>query len=726
MKVTSISLYLIKKGSKYHIRKYAIVGNIQNSQKKPNGLINETSPYLLQHAYNPVEWYGWNQDALEKSKKEDKPIFLSIGYSSCHWCHVMAHESFEDNDIAKIMNENYVNIKVDREERPDIDDIYQRACQMYTGTGGWPLSAFLTPDQRPFYIGTYFPKENRHGLPGFGTILLRLADGYKNRRKEVISSSQEFVTALRKSSSDIVSDTDTKLEKTIINEAAVTLLQLADNLYGGFGSAPKFPNASNLLFLLRAFDYSGITKYKEFVLLTADKMDSGGIHDHVGGGFARYSTDQRWLVPHFEKMLYDNALLSTLYSEIYSITLDPKYSNVLEKILRYVQREMTSNEGAFYSSQDADSEGEEGKYYLWSHKELKKILDQEVFEIFADRFGVTQGGNFEGKNILNKYTSVQRLSERYSKTQEWINEKIESSLEQLYKIRLKRIKPGTDRKILTSWNGLMISGFISGYKVTGNLSYLENAQKAVSFIENNLRSSGNRLNRVFNKVSKISGYLDDYAFYVEALINLFSIDSKSYYLERAIEYTNSMIEHFWDAETNDFFFTPDDNEKLIVRTKNHYDLAIPSGNSVATSNLIRLYYYTQNEDLLAKADQMIKRMSKPAVGNPFGFGQLLSAMYLRMKTPLEISIIKNREYSELGNHVNRKFLPNAITAIVNKTSLSELDKYPYFKNKSINASKSNNNDNEIKNNNKEFAFVCKDFTCSLPISTIDELEENIS
>jgi uncharacterized protein YyaL (SSP411 family) len=711
-------LNLVKKGSKYHIHNYEFVGNIQNSQGKPNNLINETSPYLLQHAYNPVEWYGWNEEALERSKKEDKPIFLSVGYSSCHWCHVMAHESFEDIETAKIMNEHYINIKVDREERPDIDDIYQRACQMYTGTGGWPLSAFLTPDQRPFYVGTYFPRESRHGLPGFGTILLRLADGYKNRRNEVNSSSQEFVTALRESATDIVSDTETKLEKTIINEAAVTLLQLADNLYGGFGSAPKFPNASNLLFLLRAYDYSGITKYRDFVNFTADKMDSGGIHDHVGGGFARYSTDQRWLVPHFEKMLYDNALLSMLYSELFSITSNPIYSNVLDKILRYVQREMTSNEGAFYSSQDADSEGEEGKYYVWSYKELKEILNHEVFEIFTDRFGVTQGGNFEGKNILNKYTSIQRLAERYSKSQEWIIEHLESSLEQLYQIRLNRIKPGTDRKILTSWNGLMISGFISGYKVTGNSSYLESAQKAVSFIESNLKNSGSRLNRVFNKVSKISGYLDDYAFYVDALINLFSVDSKSYYLERAIEYTDSMISHFWDSKANDFYFTADDNETLIVRTKNHYDLAIPSGNSVAISNLIKLYYYTQKEDYLAKADQMIQRMSKPATGNPFGFGQLLSAIYLRMKTPLEISIIKFGENTELGNYINKKFLPNAITAIVNQSSLSELDKYPYFKNKSIN--------NNIKNNNREFAYVCKDFTCSLPISTVEELQKNIS
>ena len=695
------------------------MGNSQgNGPKSSNRLINETSPYLLQHAYNPVDWFGWNRESLEKASSEDKPIFLSIGYSSCHWCHVMAHESFEDDEIAKIMNENYINIKVDREERPDIDDIYQRACQMYTGTGGWPLSVFLTPDQKPFYIGTYFPKENSHGLPGFGTILLRLADTYKNRRGEVISSSQEFVTALKDSASDIASH-ESELEDTTINEAAVTLLQLADNLYGGFGSSPKFPNASNLLFLLRAHDYSGITKYRDFVLFTADKMASGGIQDHVGGGFARYSTDQRWLVPHFEKMLYDNALLSNLYSEVYAITKNPEYLNVLNKTLRYVQREMTSKEGVFFSSQDADSEGEEGKYYVWSYRELEKLLDGEIFQIFADRFGVTQGGNFEGKNILNKYTSIEKLSERYSRKGEWITEQVESALDKLYHIRLERIRPGTDRKILTSWNGLMISGFVSGYKVTGNLSYLESSGRAVKFIENNLRNNGSRLNRVFNNGSKISGYLDDYAFYTEGLINLFSVDSKPYYLERAIEYTNTIIEHFWDKEANDFFYAPDDNEKLIIRTKNHYDLAIPSGNSIAVSNLIKLHYYTQNDDFLKKADQMIRRLSKPAVGNPFGFGQLLSAAYLRIKPPLEISVLKQGVDSQLGRHINSKFLPNAITAIVDQSSLPELEKYPYFKKKAVDSFKDNNN-------HSEYAYVCKNFTCSLPINTINELEQNIS
>src|ERR687898_1360061 len=459
------------------------MGNTQNSGNKPNSLVNETSPYLLQHAYNPVEWYGWNQDALEKSKKEDKPIFLSIGYSSCHWCHVMAHESFEDNEIAKIMNEHFINIKVDREERPDIDDIYQRACQMYTGTGGWPLSAFLTPEQRPFYIGTYFPKENRHGLPGFGTILLRLADGYKNKRNEVISSSQEFVTALWKSSSDIVSDTDTKVEKTIINEAAVTLLQLADNLYGGFGSAPKFPNASNLLFLLRAYDYSGITKYRDFVKFTADKMDSGGIHDHVGGGFARYSTDQRWLVPHFEKMLYDNALLGRAYLETFQVTGNDSYSQVVTEVLDYVLREMTDDQGAFYSATDADSEGEEGKFFVWTPEQVAQALDnEEDCRRFCAVYDITKQGNWEHKNIPNRMRPLDVIAQELQVPIEALRDSVRRGRALLYEARARRVPPGLDDKIITAWNGMMISAMAEAGRVLDRPEYIEAARRSAEYL----------------------------------------------------------------------------------------------------------------------------------------------------------------------------------------------------------------------------------------------------
>jgi uncharacterized protein YyaL (SSP411 family) len=347
--------------------------------RKPNRLVNETSPYLLQHAYNPVGWYPWGEEAMRKAKQEDKPIFLSIGYSACHWCHVMAHESFEDNEIAKIMNENFINIKVDREERPDLDDIYQRACQLATGTGGWPLSIFLTPDQKPFYVGTYFPKDgsNHYNMPGFRNILLQLAEAYKNKKSEIQAASSEFTHALSQTATDLVVRPEiaekTSLERSILDEAAVGLLQMGDRIYGGFGHAPKFPNSSNLMFLLRYYDISGINRFRDFVIFTADKMAEGGIHDNLGGGFARYATDQKWLVPHFEKMLYDNALLSQMYAELYQITKTESYMKITCKTLDYVIREMTHPDGGLYSAQDADSEGEEGKFYLWKRKEIESV-----------------------------------------------------------------------------------------------------------------------------------------------------------------------------------------------------------------------------------------------------------------------------------------------------------------------------------------------------------------
>src|SRR5919107_3334278 len=395
--------------------------------RKPNRLVKETSPYLLQHAYNPVDWYPWGEEALKKAKSEDKPIFLSIGYSACHWCHVMAHESFEDNEIAKIMNKNFINIKADREERPDLDDIYQRACQLATGSGGWPLSIFLTPDQKPFYVGTYFPKDgsSHYNMPGFRNILLQLADAYKNKKSEIQAASSEFTNALSQTAMDLVARPEMtekiSLDRFILDEAAVGLLQMGDRIYGGFGHAPKFPNASNLMFLLRYYDISSISRFREFVMFTSDKMAEGGIHDQLGGGFARYATDQKWLVPHFEKMLYDNALLSQMYAELYQITQAEPYMQITCKTLDYVIREMKHPEGGFYSAQDADSEGEEGKFYIWNIKEIESILrDKTAADIFCEHYGVTQGGNFEGKNILNVRVPITSLAKKYAKTPELI------------------------------------------------------------------------------------------------------------------------------------------------------------------------------------------------------------------------------------------------------------------------------------------------------------------
>src|ERR671920_739252 len=615
--------------------------------RKPNRLARETSPYLLQHAYNPVDWYAWGEEALQKAKDADKPIFLSVGYSACHWCHVMAHESFEDNEVARIMNENFINIKVDREERPDLDDIYQRACQLATGTGGWPLSVFLTPDQKPFYVGTYFPKDgsSHYNMPGFRTILLQLAEAYKNKSDEIQAASTEFTDALSQTAKDLVVRAEitekTSLERSILDEAAVGLLQMGDMIYGGFGHAPKFPNPSNLMFLARYYDISGISRFRDFVIFTADRMAAGGIHDQLGGGFARYATDQKWLVPHFEKMLYDNALLSQLYAEIYQITQAEPYMQITCKTLDYVIREMKHPEGGFYSAQDADSEGEEGKFYIWNKREIESIIsDKTTAEIFCEHYGVTQGGNFEGKNILNVRVPITSLAKKYGKTPEQIVQIVKDASTTLFAEREKRVKPGRDEKILTSWNGLMISGFAKGFAVSGDEKYLQTAKSAFEFIESKLASNDGRLRRTFKDgQSKLNGYLEDYAFYVGGLLDLFAANSKQEYLDKAITYTGFMLEHFWDEKEGNLFFTSDDHEHLISRTKNFYDLAIPSGNSMAASNLLRLHHYTQKKVYLDNAVRIMKAGSRSAAENPFGFGQMLNSIYLYVKRPVEVTVI---------------------------------------------------------------------------------------
>jgi uncharacterized protein YyaL (SSP411 family) len=692
---------------------------------KPNRLAKETSPYLLQHAYNPVEWYPWGEEALQKAKHEDRPIFLSIGYSACHWCHVMAHESFEDKEVAMIMNEKFINIKVDREERPDLDDIYQRACQLATGTGGWPLSVFLTPDQKPFYVGTYFPKDgsSHYNMPGFRNILLQLADAYKNKKDEIQAASTEFTHALSQTAMDLVVRAEitekTMLERSILDEAAVGLLQMGDRIYGGFGHAPKFPNASNLMFLLRYYDISAINRFRDFVIFTADKMAEGGIHDHLGGGFARYATDQKWLVPHFEKMLYDNALLSQMYAELYQITKAEPYMHVVRKTLDYVIREMTHPDGGLYSAQDADSEGEEGKFYLWKKNEIESVIDDEnVTNIFCEHYGVTQGGNFEGKNILNVRVPIITLAKKYNKTPEQIAQILRDASTKLFAAREERVKPGRDEKILTSWNGLMISGFARGYSVSGDTKYLQAAKNAVNFIENKLASNDGRLKRTFKDgQSKLNAYLEDYAFYVGGLLDLFAANSKQEYLDKSIKYTDFMLQHFWDDKEGNLFFTSDDHEQLISRTKNFYDLAMPSGNSMAASNLLRLYHYTQNNSYLDRAVRIMKAGSQSAAENPFGFGQMLNSIYLYVNEPVEIAVFSSDDNSNTNNSslvawLNRQFLPGSIMAIVHPSELAKLQYYPFFKGREAEGG-------------RETAFVCKDFTCSLPIRSIEELERQL-
>ncbi|MDQ3847880.1 MAG: thioredoxin domain-containing protein, partial [Thermoproteota archaeon] len=527
---------------------------------------------------------------------------------------------------------------------------------------------------------------------------------------------------------DLVMRTDTieqsNLDRSILDEAAVGLLQMGDKIYGGFGHAPKFPNASNLMFLLRYYDISAITRFRDFVIFTADKMAEGGIRDHLGGGFARYATDQKWLIPHFEKMLYDNALLSQLYAELYQITKAESHMQIMRTTLDYVIREMTHPEGGFYSAQDADSEGEEGKFYVWKRNEIESVIgDPTATEIFCEHFGVTQGGNFEGKNILNIRISKIDLAKKYNKTPEKITQILRDASDKLFSVREERIKPGRDDKILTSWNGLMISGFSKGYAVSRERRYLDTAKNAVRFIENNLALKDGRLKRTFKDGQpKLNGYLENYAFYVDGLLNLFSAYSDAEYLNKSIRYTDFMLEHFWDEKEGNLFFTSDDHERLIARTKNVYDLATPSGNSMAASNLLRLYHYTGNNAYLEKAVRIMKAGSRPAAENPFGFGQMLNSIYLYVKKPLEVTVIatgndssednKNNNDSHLASWLSKQFLPNGIFSCVHARDLDRLQNYLFFKGREL-------------QREGETAYVCRNYTCSLPLTSIEDIEQNL-
>ena len=673
-----------------------------------NSLIHETSPYLLQHAKNPVQWYTWNESALKKATEEHKPIFLSIGYSSCHWCHVMAHESFENSEIAKIMNKNFINIKVDREERPDIDDIYQKVCQIATGQGGWPLSVFLTPDQKPFYVGTYFPILDSYGRPGFGSLLRQLAQSWREKPQDIIKTAENFLANLQKIESV---GTFEHLDKSILDEAAINLIQLGDPIYGGFGSAPKFPNSANLSFMLRYSKLSGISKFQEFALKTLRKMAQGGIFDQLRGGFHRYSTDSRWLVPHFEKMLYDNALIPVVYTEAYQITKDPFYLEVVTKTLNYVLDEMTSTEGGFFSAQDADSEGEEGKYYVWNKSEIQEILgsDTDVFCLFYD---VTDGGNFEGKTILCNNISLSSVAFKFGKTEDQVKNILDSGIKKLLDVRSKRISPGLDDKILTSWNALMISALAKGFRVSNEQSFLSAAEKCISFIENHLVKNGKLLRTYKNGTSKIQAYLEDYSYFISALLDIFEINPELKYLETAQTFGNYLIDHFWDPTQKNFFMTDNTHEKLIIRPKSNYDLSMPSGNSVAAYSLLRLYHLTQEKKFLEISLDVIESQAALAAENPFGFGYLLNTIYMYLQKPLEITIL-NPKNTEISKYLTGMFLPESILVTVrDENQIKNLAKIPFFAGKELNY-------------DKTIVFVCKDFTCSLPLESISEIEKQL-
>ncbi|MCH9657844.1 thioredoxin domain-containing protein [archaeon] len=672
-----------------------------------NSLVNESSPYLLQHADNPVDWYGWNDAALKKARDENKPIFLSIGYSACHWCHVMAHESFENEDVAEFMNENFVNIKVDREERPDIDDIYQKVCQIATGQGGWPLSIFLTPDQKPFYVGTYFPVLDSHGRPGFGSICRQLSQAWKEKPKDIEKSAEKFLGALNKSETVSV---PSKLERSVLDEAAMNLFQLGDPTHGGFGSAPKFPNAANISFLFRYAKLSGLGKFNEFALKTLKKMAKGGIFDQIGGGFCRYSTDAKWLVPHFEKMLYDNALIPVNYAEAYQITQDPFYLDIMQKTLDFVLREMTLPDGGFYSAYDADSEGVEGKFYVWTKNEIREVLGDDA-DLFCLYYDVTDGGNWEGNNILCNNLNASTVAFNFGISESDVHKILKTCSEKLLKVRSNRIPPGLDDKVLVSWNSLMITAFAKGYRVTNDARYLDAAKNCVSFIEENLFVDGKLLRTYKNGTAKIDGYLEDYSYFINALLDVFEIEPDPKYLALSLSLGHHLVDHFWDSENNSFFMTSDEHEKLIIRPKSNYDLSLPSGNSVSSFVMLRLYHLSQEQVFLEITTKIMESQAQIAAENPFGFGYLLNTISMYVQKPVEITVV-NTENSSICNSLLLDYLPNSILVTVQDASqMDGLSQYPFFAGKMFEDHTS--------------VFICKNFTCSLPLHALDEIKSNL-
>ena len=600
------------------------------SNENGNRLINEKSPYLLQHAYNPVNWYPWCEEAFEKAEKENKPIFLSIGYSTCHWCHVMERESFEDNEVANVLNENFISIKVDREERPDIDTIYMDTCQLLTGHGGWPLTIFALPNKKPFYAGTYFPKEDTQYMNGLITLLNKIIGIWENSKDKVLESANEIVKTLHYMTEfgEVKTDNSNKVnvKSEFLKDAFYTFKSSFDSKYGGFGDKPKFPTPHNLWFLLEYYKATNDTEALNMVEITLDAMYAGGIYDHIGFGFSRYSTDRFWLVPHFEKMLYDNALLAILYSKAYEITKKEKYKSVANEIFTYLLRDMHDEKGGFYSAEDADSEGIEGKFYVWSLDEIYQVLGKDDGDKFASYFNITEKGNFEGFNIPNL------INKTLPEDTEFINR----CKQKLFNYRNKRIHPYKDDKILTSWNGLAIAAFALGGRILHNNEYTLAAESALEFIYKNLFSEdGKLLARYREGEAKIYGYVDDYAFLTWALLELYEDTNKEIFLGRAIDLTSDFVKYFWDDEKDGFFLYGSHGEQLITRPKKIYDGAIPSGNSVAALNFLKLYKFTSNMEYLNKAGTIFDSFSNEVSQHPSAYCFLLLSMifYEKLQTP---------------------------------------------------------------------------------------------
>jgi uncharacterized protein YyaL (SSP411 family) len=631
-----------------------------------NHLVHETSPYLKQHLHNPVDWYPWGPEALERARRLDQPIFLSIGYSACHWCHVMEHESFEDPEVAKILNEHFVSIKVDREERPDLDQIYMTAVQILTGQGGWPMSLFLMPDLKPFYGGTYFPPDDRYGRPSFGKVLLAVSEAWRDRRKDITEQAGQITAHLQDAGRIAREGGD--LDAGLIRAAVTTLGRIFDRTHGGFGSAPKFPHAMELRLLLRAWKRFGDDSALDMVRLTLDRMAMGGLYDHLGGGFHRYSTDERWLVPHFEKMLYDNALLALAYLEAHQATADNFYREVVEETLAYVLREMTSPEGPFYSTQDADSEGEEGKFFVWSAQEVEDVLGQDLADIFMDTYGITPEGNWEGHNILHRSKTYTQQARLRNISEAELRQRLGEAKQKLFAVRRQRVGPGRDEKVLTAWNGLMIDALAQAAQALANPPYAEAAARAAEFILRKMRGADGRLLRTASAGSqpKLNAYLEDYAFFLNGLVSLYEATFAPRWIETALDLTEVMIDQFWDATEAGFYYTGRAHEELIARTKDPHDSSIPSGNALAVTALLRLAKLTGRLDLQEKAEATLRLFRGLVAQSPMAAGQMLIALDFHLGPVQEFAVVgapADAETCRVLRSIFGKFRPSKVVAL---------------------------------------------------------------
>jgi uncharacterized protein YyaL (SSP411 family) len=673
-----------------------------------NRLASETSPYLLQHADNPVDWYPWGDEALAKAKAEDKPILVSIGYSACHWCHVMEHESFENPAVAEKMNELFVNIKVDREERPDIDSIYMTAVQAMTGHGGWPLNVFLTSDGTPFYGGTYFPPDDRAGLPGFPKVLEAVADAYRERRDDVNENAEQIRELLRRSSRELPKPDD--LDAAVTSEAVEQLAGSFDARNGGYGGAPKFPQPAIVEFLLRQSE-RGDQRATSMAQRTLDRMANGGIYDHVGGGFHRYAVDAIWLVPHFEKMLYDNAQLASAYLAAFQAFGERRYRRIAEETLDFVAREMTSGAGGFHATLDADSEGHEGRYYTWTVEELEEALGQDDAAIARVWFNVEPGGNFEGRSVLWTPRTSADVADRLGIDEEELSAAVDRIKTRLLEAREERVRPGRDDKVIASWNGLMLRAFADGSRILDRPDYRELATRNAEFILQHLQREGRLYRSWKDGQAKIAGFLEDHAFFIEGLLSLYRATLEARWLEEALRLSEAMIALFGDAEGGGFFDTAVDQGTPVARPRDLQDGATPSGNAMAAGVLLQLGAMTGRQDFTARATELLRTMARTMREHPLAAGRYLSALDFYLGPVKEVALAGDRDGPALQSMLDAvyaRFEPNVIVGYVDEEHPNIVGIMPFLQERPA-------------RDGRATAYVCEHFACLPPVYDADSL-----